>query len=216
MKGFMHIVEIILVVLMMFFIFTQFSSIPGVSTDWSGVKLKVMGTDVLSSLELRGADWFNESELRDAFSSMLPVNIIYDLRLENVIKPRIRIGCLCSEDEFNELVSILSPGWFVINGENVTFEVTSVGDVGGIFSMDFDVSVFFSYEDLEPHETPVRNFLSHDKGIVEIFDPENMDSVQNDIFGLRFSTSDPNSNSIPFSGESKIAGNEVYRIRKYF
>jgi len=216
MKGFMHVVEVILVIILVFFVFTQFSSIPRISTDWSDVKLKLTGSDLLSSLELQEVDWFNESELKGKLNRTAPKNIIYSLRLENVIKPKIRIGCLCSDDEFNELVSILSPGWFVINGENVTFEITKVQDLSEIFSLNFDVSLFFNYVNLESYETALRNFLSYDKGVVEIFDIENMDSVQSNVFGLRFSTLTPNLNRITFSDQSKVVKNEVYAIRKYF
>jgi len=216
MKGFMHIVEILLVVVLVFMVFAQFSSIPRISTEWSDVKLKLMGSDLLSSMEMQGVDWFNESELRDKFNKTIPVNVIYNLRLENVVKPKIRIGCFCDNAEFNELVSILSPGWFEINDDNVSFEVIRIGNVTEIFNLDFDVSFFPDYVNLETQEIPLRNFLKYDKGVVEIADLTNMDSVQEDIFGLRFSGLTPNSNDIPFSSESELVDNEIYKVRKYF
>ena len=216
MKGFMHVVEVILVVLLVFFVFTQFSSVRIPSTEWSEVKLRIMGSDILSSLDIQGVDWFNESELREKFDRLLPSNVIHNLRLENVIKPRIRIGCLCDDGEFSQLVSILSPGWFVVNEENITFEVVKVENLSEIFNLDFDVSLFFDCMDLEPYETPLRNFLKHDKGVVEICDLKRNDTIQKNYFGLRFSPLSPNSNTIPFSGQSRIVGSEIYTIRKYF
>lgn len=216
MKGFMHVVEIILVILLVFVVFTQFSSIPRISTEWSDVKLKLIGNDLISSLEIQGVDWFGESELEDKFNRTLPKNIIYNLRLENVIKPKIRIGCLCSSEEFDELVLALSPGWFVINEENVTFEIIKVDDLEEIFNLDFDVSLFLNYANLEAHEIPLKNFLSYDKGIAEICDIGERDSVQEEVFGLKFSALTPNSNKIVFSDYSKVVGKEVYILRKYF
>jgi|GEM_PF-1317450 len=216
MKGFMHIVEIMLVVILIFFVFAQFSSIPRISTEWSDVKLKLMGSDLLSSLELQGTDWFSESELAERFNRTMPVNMIYNLRLENVIKPRIKIGCFCDDAELNDLVSILSPGWFVINGENVSFEVMQVENITGVFSLDFDVSFFPEYVNLETQEIPLRNFLRYDKGVVEIADLTNMDSVQEEIFGLGSSGLTPNSNVITFNSESEVVDNEIYNVRKYF
>ncbi len=216
MKGFMHVVEVLLVIMLVFLVFVQFSSIPRISTEWSDVKIKLAGSDMISSLELQGVDWFNESEVRDKFNKTLPLNIIYNLRLENIMKPKITVGCFCDEDEFDELVSILSPGWFLINEENVTFEMVKVGNISEIFNLDFDVSFFPEYINLESQETPLRNFLRYDKGIVEMFDFENTDYIQENLFGLRFSTLTSNSNPIPFSGESKAVDNEVYTIKKYF
>ncbi|NIO20466.1 MAG: hypothetical protein GTN76_06930 [Candidatus Aenigmarchaeota archaeon] len=216
MKGFMHVVEVILVVLLIFFVFVQFSAIPRISTEWSDVKLKLLGNDLLSSLELQDVNWFNESEVRDVFNRTIPKNIIYNLRLENVMKPKIRIGCLCDDTEYNRLISILSPGWLTVNENNVTFEVVKVDNLTEIFNLDFDVSFFFSHPNLTAHEIPLRNFLRYDKGVMEIFDPLRMDSVQQNVFGLRFSTLNSNSNAIGFSVESEVTDNDIYWIRKYF
>lgn len=216
MKGFMHVVEIILVVILVFFIFAQFSSIPRISTEWPDVKLKLLGSDLLSSLELRGVNWFNESEIKDLLNTTLPKNVIYQLRLENVMKPKIRIGCLCNDTEYNTLLSILSPGWLKINSNNVSFEVTKVNNFSEIFNLDFDVALFFNQEDLTQHEIPLRNFLKHDKGVVEVCDIQSMDSVQQNIFGLNSTQLTSNSNRIKFSDNSKLTDNEIYTIRKYF
>ena len=220
MKGFMHVVEVVLVVLLVFFVFAQFSSIPRISTDWSDVKLKLLGNDILSSLDLQGINWFNESEVKERLNQTIPKNIIYNLMLDNVIKPKIVVGCYCDDAKFNQLVSILSPGWFVINDENVSFELVKVGNTSEIFNLDFDVSVFFDYQNLKAQETPLRNFLGHDKGIVEICDLDSwdpaQDSIQEDYFGLRTSTLTPDANIISFHDTSKDVDNEVYNARKYF
>ncbi|MCK4335227.1 MAG: hypothetical protein KAW40_00720, partial [Candidatus Aenigmarchaeota archaeon] len=145
MKGFMHIVEVLLIVLLVFFVFSQFASIPRISDDWSRTKLSLMGSDVLRALEMKGTDWFDKTEVEYELNRTLPKNLVYSVLLENVIKPEIVIGCLCSDSEMNVINDILYPGSFFINDEKVEFEVIRVDDPSELFSLDFDVALVYGY-----------------------------------------------------------------------
>jgi hypothetical protein len=220
MKGFMHVVEIILVAILVFFIFSQFASIPRTVTEWDKAKLYLMGNDLLFSLneQLNDSDWFNKTGMKKKLESILPRNVLYGLRLENVIKPEIHVGCLCDDTQLNYLNnSVLIP--FEINGVKVSFVVTQIGDLSEAFSFDFDVTVFFDYidyDDFRPEEVFLRRFLEKGKGVVEIFDPPLIDPIQENYFGLNFSDNNPNTNNITFTLESQKGENEIYQIYKYF
>jgi hypothetical protein len=214
-KGFMHVVEIILVAILVFFVFTQFSSIPSVSTEWSDTKLSVLGDDILSSLESKGIDWFSRTEVQNELDKALPKNMINSVFLENVIKPEIRIGCLCKGHE-NDLEEMLKPGWFIVNDVNVSFETEYVNDLDELFSLDYDVAVLFGNQDLEGYKYPLRNFLNYGKGIVEIADIDKTDSVQETVFGLNFSGKGSDNSNIEFTENSRRKGKEVNTIYKYF
>jgi hypothetical protein len=218
MKGFMHVVEILLIVLLVFLVFTQFANIPRISDDWSRTKLSLAGSDMLKALERRGVNWFDKRELEDEFNKTLPENLIYSVLLENVIKPEIKIGCLCDNGEIDTLKEILKPGWFAVNNENVTFEIIKVSDKDGLFSLDFDVVLIYGYEDLSPgqYQYALRNFLSYDKGVVEIFDPQIIDDVQKNIFGLDSGSVNAGTGEIEFSDSSKENGRETNKIYDYF
>ena len=81
MKGFMHVVEIILVLLLMFFVFIQFATIPTITTDWPKSKLTILARDIIFSSEKSRIDWFNETAVKKYFSENLPPNTIYSVNI---------------------------------------------------------------------------------------------------------------------------------------
>jgi hypothetical protein len=215
-KGFMHVVEIILVVLLAFFVFIQFSSIPKISTDWPKSKLNLLARDMIFSMDRKNVNWFNETEVEN-YLKTLPSNVIYSVELHGVIKPNIKIGCVCNDTQINELENIFSPGWFVINGKNITIDIQKT-DLDFAFSQAFDVVVLMDYYDLTNYEEQIRNYLKYDRGIVEIFDMNEsiLDSVQKNIFGIDTTDKIPSNEKIHFSEKSKDAKNEIYKALKYF
>lgn len=64
-KGFMHIVEVLLIIVLVFFVFTQFASIPSISDEWSRTKLSTLAGDALKTLEAKGVDWFNGTQIEN-------------------------------------------------------------------------------------------------------------------------------------------------------
>ncbi|MCJ7816714.1 MAG: hypothetical protein MUP55_02550 [Candidatus Aenigmarchaeota archaeon] len=46
-KGFLHVVEIVIVGLMAFLVILQFSYVPKQNIDWGGMKLSTQANDVL-------------------------------------------------------------------------------------------------------------------------------------------------------------------------
>ena len=211
----MHVVEIILIVLLLFFVFTQFSSIPTNQIEWSRIKLGILGDDVLKVLNLKGVDWFNRTSIERELEKLLPSNIMYSVVLKNVIKPKIKTGCLCDEDEKNAIENALKPG-FDINGQDVTFEVIGVNSIDELFSFDFDVVLIPKYTDLTQHLAQIRNFLSKGKGVVEVFDLPKIDYVQREVFGLDTGEEKATEKYIVFTDESKDASNEINKIYRYF
>lgn len=134
-KGFLHVVEIIIVGLMAFLVLAQFSYVPKQAADWDGMKLSTQANDVLFSLDRKGVDWFNSTEVDKAMSSFLSNNTIYSLNIRNVMKPQISVGCICSAAETASLVGALKP--FEINGQQVSFSVSRIGTIA--FSHGYDV-----------------------------------------------------------------------------
>jgi len=218
MKGFMHVVEILLIIVLLFFVFSQFASIPGPATDWQKTKLGMMADDALRALDARGIDWFNRSEVDAELNRTLPENVIYAVTLQNAIKPEIKLGCLCSDSELAEVNSMLSPGWFVINGRKTTFDVVKVASASELFSLDFDVALVRGYEDLTSAATSaaLRNFLGHGKGVVEIADLTVIDGVQKTVFGLDSGSTISDSTGIIFPDAGMQDGREANVIYERF
>lgn len=216
MKGFMHIIEVVFAVILIFFVFTSFAKLPSIAEDWSKIKLKILANDVLNVLDKKNIDWFNETVISNEMNKILPSNIIYSVSLQNVIKPKIKIGCFCKGADCDKIDEIFSENSFVINDVNVSFDVVKVNNINELFSLDFDISLIYGYEDLTYYESAIRNFLSYDKGIMEIANIKKIDNVQKNIFGLDSTSSYSSSSSIMFSKTSKEIGNEINKIYEYF
>lgn len=83
MKGFIHIVEIVIITLVMFMVVLQFATIPRVRSNWDRTKLMLLGNDLLFSGEKKGIDWFNENDIDYYMNKSLAKNIIYDVKIKN-------------------------------------------------------------------------------------------------------------------------------------
>ncbi len=221
-KGFMHIIEIVLVTLLLFFIFSQFIYIPRTTSNWSETKLRLTANDILSVLESSDVDWFDANKVKEAIADLqnkniVPGNIIYSITLDNVVKPEIKVACvMCSDDEIELITEALSD--FAWNGVNVHFIIQKEDSLDKAFYPYYDVVVIMSQEDLTTSNTDaMQNFLDLDKGIVEVFDVSSYDNNQRAFFGINDSSTNANNlNDIKFSPEVKRAGSQIYDIYKLF
>jgi hypothetical protein len=81
-KGFIHIVEIIIISLVMFLIVTQFANIPKIKSDWDRAGLVLQGNDLLFSLDEKGVDWLDSSEVESSLEEFLnETTIQYSLKI---------------------------------------------------------------------------------------------------------------------------------------
>ncbi|MBN2042844.1 MAG: hypothetical protein JW754_03480 [Candidatus Aenigmarchaeota archaeon] len=221
-KGFMHIIEIVLVTLLLFFIFSQFIYIPRTSSDWSDTKLRIMANDVLQILESGGINWFDPDEVKSAIADLqakdiVPGNIIYSLTLENVVKPEIKVGCTkCTSQDIEALTESLTD--FRWNGIDVHFIVQNEDTLESAFYPYYDVVVLMNQEAFTPANTEaMQNYLDLDKGIVEVFDVSTHDGNQFAFFGIEGGTTNADDmNDIKFSPEARRAGSNIYDIYKLF
>lgn len=228
MKGFMHVVEIILVTLLLFFVISQFVFIRTSSTDWPTTKLSLYGNDVLLSMDSKyteSTDWFDESVVKDDLDSLLPDNVIYSLTLRNVIPPEISVSCAaCTGQQQQMLAAGLED--FNLNGIEVDFSVTQEPDPYGINrSMnveDYDIAVIMDHSgaelDFPIRRNAINNFLKAGKGIVIISDIEEdpLDDVTKTFFGIDHGTEKADTYDVEFHPGTEDVDNEGYDIRKYF
>jgi len=221
-KGFIHIVEIVLIVIVMFLVIWQFSYIPKTKTEWSSTKLVFKGNDLLYSLNKKGINWLDSEEVETEFSNAFNrTNILYDLKLTNVIKPHIRVGCICSESQFRTIQNdILKP--FTINGIQINFNVSRIDPSDqpeNRISKLYDVIILRDYN--ISGYLQMSKYLEYDKGIVEIRDLNageiNDWQIQKDFFGLEYNTSlHPGSQDIVFTDVASHPNSTYYNIYKYF
>jgi len=80
-KAFIHIVEIVVISLVVFFVILQFSVLPKIEKDWSRTKLVLQGNDILFTLNKQGIDWSDSAKVKGEFSKLLRPNVAYDLKV---------------------------------------------------------------------------------------------------------------------------------------
>jgi len=224
-KGFLHIIEIILVSLLMFFVISQFTYLPPIKSDWPMTKLYLQGNDIISTLDIKGVEWSNTEEVITEINTTLPKNIEYGLKLKNIIKPEIRVGCICNNTEYSDIFQVLTtPPSMTINGHTIKFILEQIDTDSPIFSVKNDVIIireaaFTNIEGNDDYKDEMLAYLSTDRGVIEIVNMNNTranDEFQNNIFNLKWESSlMPNSNDIEFSttfGEYSLKP----PIEKYF
>lgn len=209
-KGFLHVVEII-VVSALVLIILQLTYLPKQAVDWQGVELYTQANDMLFSLDRKGVDWFNSTEVGNSLSSYFSNSTIFTLKIKNAMKPSINVGCLvCSGAQVSSLQSILQP--FEINSQPVTFSVASVT----AFSHDNDVIVTFSPIAGSQYGQAYQ-FLGAGKGIVEFshLAAGDMNTVQTGLFGLQWNAT-AKSLGTPIEFFTNKSSGPYYNIYKYF
>ncbi len=220
MKGFLHIVEIVIAGILVFIIAVQFMAISLPEFDWQRTKLMLLGNDILFTLDKKGIDWFNSTEVDSEISSLLPENILYSLEIRNTFKPYITVGCICDDQEFDILDysedndGILSP--FELNGHQIEFHMRKIDPISPIFPHDADVIVSWDYN-LTSYQAQLMNYLSDAGSFMEIrdLDESDIDSIHRDILGVVWNESlNVGSGYIYFTPDS--SENEFYPIVKYF
>ncbi len=186
-RGFLHILEIIIVVLVAFALFVQFAVLPQVKNEWTEPRLSLLAEDVLRTLDLQGLNWFNSTAVSGNVTALLNNSgLRFDLRVLHAPKPTLRIGCYyCSESEVAFAAAALRS--VRANGENISAAVENVS----AFSADFDAIVTTTAL-LAPAQSELEAYLRADKGVVELRDfaaSGDVDSLQNSLFGVQWNDS---------------------------
>jgi|GEM_PF-2227782 len=235
----MHIVEIVVIVLVLFVIIFQFISIPTVNTEWSETKLHMMGNDLLFALDTMYVDWLDTESIDDLLSDAITqggtrnTTVVYDLSLKGVLKPVIRVGCICKDDpspvlnELNPVRNALET--FYLNGANVSFDVVYIDPASPTFSHENDVTIimpdffegtFHAPYVLNDFETQIRNYLGDDRGILVVRNYTAADvavgTVDQSYFGLGWNGLLVPSGLMSMTGEVSYPNSSYYDVYKYF
>ena len=192
----MHVVEIIIVIVVLFFIIMQFTAIPTLQSDFPRSKAQLQANDIIFSMDTLGVNWFDGVEVQDMFSSFLSNSTTQiSLRINNVIKPKIQVGCVCTDSEMAYVTQALNN--FTINGRETIFNVTNLSQTNPSFPISLDVIILGpNFAESSSNVLGVRNkilsYLRNDKGIVEAatLPQSEFNTVQNEVFGIEHNATD--------------------------
>jgi len=202
-KGFVAILEMIIVVIALFVAFQIF--FPGFSykNRWEDALLMLKGRDLILVMERIGKLHYysyNDSATASFLETLIPfskTNIIGWSESEGSVKNRISIACMnCTDEQMVKLAN-----WFrglKINGKPIdmvsTICPTNLETINPC-EKNADVLLVWGYKKLDEakYVNTMRDYLKLDNGIVEVMDftaASDLDSpVQQKIFGLKWETS---------------------------
>lgn len=221
-KGFMHIVEIIIIsLLVIVVVFQLYQSVP-TQGFWDRAQLRTLSGDILHSLEAAGMEWTDRSGMEAELIRLLGrTNIIFDLEIENLPKPDLWVGCVCTEEEYAEYTSLLtgSQNRFTLNGMAYEIRLERIDPDSIDFPLLYDIIIIGeSTGILEASQRLMEKFLLAGRGIILVKDLSQsdfeLDETLLNIFGLEFdSQANPSSPKLAFNTPPE---SRYYNIRKYF
>ncbi len=216
MKGFVHVLEIILCALMVMIVLTQFSSLYLKQSSWPKNYLSMASRDMVYTASFLGDDWQNSSFIQASMDKILfSSNIEYESGLKNAVKRNMIVGCFCTADEMPLLKTQLDS--FELNGRDMTFKVLDMAGVQDWNSLD--VIVYAHYQNMDTDRVKIMPFLEKDRGMI-LAAPLTQaiiagDATLREVFGIKWITNlrPPSTNAvfIPTS-----PWNESYNAMKYF
>ncbi len=217
MKGFIHVLEIIIVALALFLVIALFIYIPRIESDWMKTKLIFYGNDLFFSLDQEGLNWLDKAQVNESVNRLLPRNLEFDLKVKNAIKPIISLGCVCSQDTADMFQEFLND--FEFNGVNISFRVEWINYSEISFPVTLDLVLLFNTIIPDNKRKQLERYLKYDRGIIEISSLDELTlgyPIYQDIFNLEWV--DESLPLVDYDAEFQETGigDKNYKFSKYF
>lgn len=194
MKGFINIVEMIIIVIVLFIAFSIL--FPGFAyrSKWSEALTILKSKDLILTADRIGKLYdysFTALALQDFLDMTIPTNetgLIPWSEAEGTIKSKVIIACNCTGEEINNLTSWLSG--LKLNGREIesTICYSNLEPVNPCRESS-DVLFIWGYKNLSLYIDTLQKYLRKGNGIVEMSDikPEDLDDdpAHTEIFGLK-------------------------------
>ncbi len=216
-KGFIHIIEVIVITLVVFVLVFQFSTLPTIQTDWQAHELKLQAYDILSLLDAKGIDWLSPADVSRNMDSILNgTNVKYELRISNAVKNNISVGCICTPEEYSLFLPSVNPVQF--NSRTVTFQSERIDSSSPSYSLRHDVIYIgtsaWNSGKIENTSSLLLSYISSGKGILLSANLSRNSDLLATLFGIRSVTVSPSSLPFVFSeyGSPRLAS----AVARYF
>ena len=216
MKGFIYIVEIIIVGLTLMLVVSLSANIPRIEHDWTKTRLIIYGNDLFFALDEKGINWFDSNEVSNSLNALLPRNMEFDIKVKNAIKPVISLGCACPQDMLDTFREFLDD--FELNGANTTFRIEWIDPSEPSFPVTLDLILFLNMHIPDSKRNELEGYLKKDRGVVEISYLDTMtlgETIYKDIFNLGWVNE-----ALGMEGTGGLQetepGKDNYNLRKYF
>lgn len=186
-KGFINILELILVLIALFIAFGIL--FPGFmyKTNWDAAQILLVSRDVILTADRTGNLYsysFDATQLYNFLNQTIPTdktNLMGWSETGGTLKNRIVVACNCTENQVNDLYNWTTG--LTINGRTIDVDVvrTNLDNI----NIPSDVLFIWGYRDLTPFRGSLLWYISQENGIVEMMDfPVNPEPIQQEIFGI--------------------------------
>ena len=191
-KGFVSIIEMIITAAVLLTAFSLILPKNVYKTNWDRSQIILDSRDMASVIDNLGKLYdyaYDQSAFTTFISSNLPQSIIAWIESNGLIKSDLTVACNCTSSQIDALNEWLYG--MNISGRVMTNQVcsTNLDQISSCDGRSPDVLVIWGYMDLQDANilNTLFNFLSQDKGIVEIADlpNANLNILQNPIFGIK-------------------------------
>jgi len=225
-KGFLHIVEAILVVAIVFFTLPQFSTIPRIVSSWDNARLTLMAEDILFSMDSNQTNWFDADEVTGKLESLLSPTVTYRVSTTLDVRPFVNVTCVCGPLEYPVFTGIMGSS-VTLNGIERKIENRRVNPGGLDFSLnrnlDTDVIVFFDEHPslTAEQEENLSTFMSNGGGVVqfrELEDTDVGDSWHDMLFGMDWVYEGDSARTVTAQSDFSFlySTDEAYKAKKIF
>ncbi len=220
MKGIISIVELVIVALVLFTAFGILFPGTNYTNRWQEVEIVLKSRDLLIALDKTGDMYkksFSSEEISEFIASVFPERDLFSwIEADGALKSRIVVACDCTEAQTNDLIKWV--GNTKINGRTIALDFVPLANFNNI--PNSDVMLIFGYRDLTAYKQNLKDYLNKGSGIVEIVDLDSsakIDSVQSEIFGLKWvETASDTFDTAKFSRKPTDSKDVIYFPYKHF
>ena len=218
MKGFIKILESIIASTILISSMSIFFTHQAEKSNWDNALLQLTiedsfvsltKTNKLNNLIIEN----NKTELNEILKSLLSKNIDFSVVIEGIPNSEIKLGCFCSQIDFESLNSSLEP--FNFSYKNRIINI-SLQKIDNNFN-EVDIIVFFSFDDINNNQKKITDFIKN-KGRILLIDEVVESDVTNFIenhFGIFWCETCSNQSPAKFYNQDEI-DKPSFKILKYY
>lgn len=203
-KGFIRIFEAIIASIILLSAFSAFLNPIKISSNWNNAVMQNQAEDVLAAL------YKNETlnkfiitgdfdDLYIRIKNMLPATVDFTGEIVGIPNSEIRIGCACSDQEYNDMMNMLSPQSFKFKQRTIEF-VLKKDTLANIANDNYTDVVFMFRLPADTEIPDVEESLSKGKTMFALADVTSAYLASNPqtsaIFGLTWNSGGGNPSAI--------------------
>ncbi|MBU0953555.1 MAG: hypothetical protein KKA90_04000 [Nanoarchaeota archaeon] len=172
MRGFIHVLEAIIIIMIMLTVLVPILSLVPSPHDFDPNKRVAIGKDVLAVLQANETNWLDDAFVRTSLATAFDQSSYqYIFTRKGTPKSLITVGCLCDDAEYTDIQNLLQP--FMLNRQNITFFHTQLDKAAMTFPHGTDLIILsgdLGQPQLDGNQSAMQSYLQQGGGILQLRD----------------------------------------------